>query len=68
MLNVGNLDRILRVVVGAALIALPFALGWTLWAVVASIAAGVVLLATAVFGFCPIYWALRLSTRKTSNI
>jgi hypothetical protein len=48
--NVGGIDRILRIVLGLALIALTLtgtigAWGWI----------GVVLLATAAFGFCPLY-------------
>ena len=67
MSNVGSLDRIVRVLLGAVLVALPLVLGWGLWAAVASVAIGVVLVATALFGFCPIYWALRLSTRQSSR-
>ena len=60
--NVGTLDRILRVVVGLALIA--FALGfiapgagynWLGWI-------GVVPLLTAVVGSCPLYSVMGLST------
>lgn len=67
MSNVGNIDRIVRVVLGLVLVALPFILGWTLWATVVSVGVGVVLLGTATISFCPIYWALRLSTRKPSH-
>lgn len=59
MANIGFLDRILRVVVGLALIGGPVvadgsfaSLGSWRYAV---IAAGVVMLATAVFRFCPAY-------------
>jgi len=60
--NVGTLDRIVRVVLGVALIA--FALGflapatgfnWLGWI-------GVIPLATAAFGTCPLYSMLGLST------
>ena len=60
--NVGWIDRVLRVIVGLALIA--FALGWgvpaTGWNWIGWI--GVVPLLTAVFGYCPAYRVLRLST------
>jgi hypothetical protein len=55
--NVGGIDRILRVVVGLALIALTLtgtigAWGWI----------GVVPLLTAALGFCPLYTVLGFST------
>ena len=61
--NVGTLDRIVRVVLGLALIA--FALGfiapatgfnWVGWI-------GVIPLATALVGSCPLYSALGFTTR-----
>ncbi len=63
MQNVGTPDRIIRVLLGAGLIALPFLIGVPAWALWASLAVGVVLIATAVFSFCPIYAALGLSSR-----
>ena len=59
--NEGGLDRILRVLVGALLIALPFvwqvsALTWT------GLAIGAVLLVTGLVGFCPAYRLLGLRT------
>jgi len=55
--NVGGIDRILRIVLGLALIALTLtgtigAWGWI----------GVVPLLTAGFGFCPLYSVLGFST------
>lgn len=55
--NVGGIDRILRIVVGLLLIALAAtgtigAWGWI----------GVVPLATAAFGFCPLYTLLGFSS------
>ena len=47
--NVGGIDRILRIVVGLALIAWAL-LGGPIWAWI-----GVVPLATALIGFCPLY-------------
>ena len=67
MQNVGTPDRIARLIIGALLIAAPFLTGWPIWASAlafwAAIIVGVVLLATAVFSFCPIYAALGLNTR-----
>jgi len=61
--NVGTFDRIARVVLGIALIA--FALGYiapgTSWSWVGWI--GVVPILTALFGTCPAYSLLGISTR-----
>lgn len=62
-MNVGMIDRIARIVVGIALIA--FALGYiapgTSWAWVGWI--GVVPILTAIFGTCPAYSLLGMSTK-----
>ncbi len=57
--NVGAIDRILRVVAGLALIAMLFVVeGPIRWLGLA----GVVLLVTGVFSFCPAYRLIGLST------
>ena len=56
--NVGGIDRILRIVAGAALIAWAV-LGGPVWAWV-----GVVPLATGLVKFCPFYPLLGVSTCK----
>ena len=55
--NVGGIDRILRIVVGLALIAWAAALGGPVWAWI-----GVVPLATGLFKFCPAYTLLGTNT------
>lgn len=58
-LNVGTPDRIFRVVLGLALLSLFFFVeGPWRWAGLL----GIVSLATAAFGFCPIYAVLGMST------
>jgi sulfite exporter TauE/SafE len=61
--NVGMFDRFARVVIGIALIA--FALGYiapgTSWAWVGWI--GVVPILTAIFGMCPLYSIVGMSTK-----
>jgi len=57
MVNEGTLDRIIRVVIGVALISLVFVGPKSLWGLV-----GLVPLATGLFGFCPLYRLLGLST------
>ena len=55
--NVGGIDRVLRIVVGLALIGLTLAgvIGWWGWI-------GVVPLGTALVGFCPLYPLLGINT------
>jgi hypothetical protein len=63
MITVGRFDRLMRVVVGAVLIAYAIPLGFpqTGWNWVGWI--GVVPLLTAVFGVCPGYSLFGISTR-----
>lgn len=63
MSNVGTLDRISRVIVGMALVLLPTVTGLALWSGIAA-AVGVVLVVTALFGFCPIYALFGLSSKR----
>ncbi len=63
LMNVGVIDRILRVIAGLALIAL--ALGYvpgyeTMWGWI-----GIVPLVTGLLGTCPLYSLLGLSTCRT---
>lgn len=55
--NVGGLDRILRIVAGLVLIVLAATGTIGMWGWI-----GVVPLATALFGFCPAYTLLGIST------
>jgi len=55
--NVGTIDRILRAVIGLALIALTLAGTIGVWGWI-----GVVPLLTAALGFCPLYTMLRFSS------
>lgn len=68
--NVGSADRIVRIVLGLALIILPFVLQLPLWesaaAKWASIAIGAVLFATALVRFCPLYRLIGASTCKVA--
>jgi hypothetical protein len=58
--NIGNIERILRIVVGAALVVLALmgTIGWWGWL-------GVIPLATGLVGWCPPYALLGISTCKT---
>lgn len=58
-LNVGGIDRILRIVVGAGLVGATVAGLLPVWGYI-----GVVPLATGLIGWCPMYLPLGMSTRK----
>ena len=60
--NVGGIDRILRIAVGALLVALAASnvVGWWGWL-------GVIPLATGLFRFCPAYPLLGINSCGTSS-
>lgn len=66
--NVGKLDRILRLILGVVLIALPFVSGMALFnstaATVVSLIAGAVMLFTSSTKFCPLYTLFGIKTCK----
>lgn len=55
--NVGSIDRILRIIIGAVLIGLTLTniIGWWGWI-------GIIPLGTALIGFCPLYKIFGLSS------
>lgn len=55
--NEGSLDRVLRIVVGVALIAIVFVGPQTAWGWI-----GIVPLLTGILGYCPAYSLLGIST------
>lgn len=57
--NVGSLDRALRLLAGAGLLAWA-ALGGPVWAWI-----GLVPLATGLVGFCPLYRVLGICTKRS---
>ena len=65
--NVGTLDRVLRIILGVALIAFAIPLGFpqTGWNWLGWI--GVMPILTALFGTCPAYSLFGLSTCATSG-
>tara|TARA_R110002074_G_scaffold3594_20_gene18807 strand:- start:119 stop:331 length:213 start_codon:yes stop_codon:yes gene_type:complete len=66
--NLGNADRMLRAIIGIALILAPLLNIPAIWSTSAlsygSIAVGLVLVATALFRFCPLYRVFGISTCK----
>jgi Na+/proline symporter len=57
MMNAGNVDRIVRIFVGLALISLVFVGPRTPWGLV-----GLVLVGTGALGFCPLYRVFGITT------
>lgn len=68
--NVGNIDRIIRLVIGAVLILAPFFTNWGLvgstTGMFISVLLGLVLVATSAMKFCPLYRIFGLRTCKVS--
>jgi hypothetical protein len=57
MKNEGTADRVIRIVIGLALLSLTLVGPQTLWGYV-----GIVPLATGLFGFCPLYRIIGVNT------
>jgi len=60
--NMGKIDRIIRAVVGVALIVVGVVLGD--WVLILGTVLGAILLITAAIGFCPLYVPFKISTIK----
>lgn len=58
-MNVGLIDKVLRIIIGVVLIALAFTGTLGVWAYI-----GVVPLVTGLVGWCPLYSLLGTSTKK----
>jgi DUF2892 family protein len=59
MRNVGATDRVLRILIGAGILAYFLFGTWSAWAYL-----GLVILATGLAGYCPIYHLLHINTAK----
>lgn len=71
MINVGSVDRTLRLILGIALLAAPFLpqlsmffASWGIWKYALPVA-GVVLMLTAAFRVCPAYMLFGIRTCRT---
>ena len=64
--NVGSVDRLARFVLGAMLMLVPLLTGVSASSAlgIVTLVAGGVLVATALFSFCPLYRVLGLRTRR----
>ena len=63
-INESGLDRVIRVIVGIALLALYFTNTVTGGLGIVFIVLGAVALLTGVVGFCPLYSILKINTKK----
>jgi len=61
-MNVGGIDKILRVVIGLVLISLVFIGPKSVWGWV-----GIIPVATGIFNFCPLYTFLGINTSKADK-
>lgn len=64
--NVGKIDRLIRILLGAALFLCPFVTDYALWdsAIMkyGAMAVGIILIATSAMKFCPLYRLVGMST------
>ncbi len=58
--NIGDIERIMRVIAGIGIISMAFVGPHSLWAYL-----GIIPLATGLFGWCPPYALLGISTCKS---
>lgn len=63
--NEGTIDRVIRVIVGIALLIVAFGVASGVWAAVAGVV-GAIALVTGVVGFCPLYRLLHVDTSRTA--
>jgi hypothetical protein len=66
--NEATIDRIIRAVVGVAVLLGAFAIGSGSVAFVLLLVVGAILLVTAAVGFCPLYRMLGISTRPAAKV
>ena len=65
-LNESGMDRIIRVVLGIALVGLDLGGVISGWVGIVSLVVGIVLVLTGAVGFCPLYAMFKLRTNKAS--
>ena len=66
--NLGSIDRLFRAILGIVLLISPLLNMPAIWSSAAfaygSMAVGLILVLTAFFRFCPLYWIIGISTCK----
>jgi hypothetical protein len=63
--NMGNIDRIIRLVVAVALIAAGILIG-SFWQFI-FYGLALVMVVTSIIGFCPLYYPLKINTTGKKN-
>ena len=64
--NVSGLDRVIRVVIAIAAVAIAFAVGASSVLGIILFVVAAIMLVTAAVGFCPLYRLFGLSTKKAA--
>lgn len=62
-MNMGVVDRVVRAIVGIALLLIAFFVADGAWQIVLWVVGGILAI-TAVIGFCPLYYPFHFSTKK----
>jgi Protein of unknown function (DUF2892) len=65
-LNESGMDRIIRVILGIALVGLDLGGVISGWVGIVGLVVGIVLVLTGAVGFCPLYAMFKLRTNKAS--
>lgn len=60
--NIGNIDRIIRIIAGIALVVVSFVLGLNTILSIIALIFGIILTLTALISFCPMYTILKIDT------
>jgi hypothetical protein len=59
MKNVGQTDRLFRILIGVGILAYFLLGSWSAWGLL-----GVLLLATGLIGYCPLYSVFKINTNR----
>ena len=62
-MNMGVVDRVVRVIVGIVLLLVAFLVAQGAWQIVLWVIGGILVL-TGAIGFCPLYFPFHFSTKK----
>jgi len=65
--NLGSIERVIRFIIGAGLIAIGVTFGYESLGGIVAIIVGIILILTAVIKFCPIWFGFGISTNKKCN-
>ncbi|MCB0044871.1 MAG: DUF2892 domain-containing protein [Caldilineaceae bacterium] len=65
--NMGIADRLIRVVIALVFVVVYFMGLLPGWLSLTLLILGLVFLATAIVGYCPLYWPFKFSTNRSTN-